>query len=171
MVNEELVAGLTDSERAAVGYVATLIGSRCDNDGPVYPEQRIKCALTAALGLGQQCEEQHWAFLRKWLGNDKPRSCYHKPATAYSQTDIDRLLISHLGNEIILAVKADGTEGPEGPSYEWSERLVFEERDGGVRLVEEKIDGNPHPDREYLRRLPNPSPSSSAAPGSRPPGG
>lgn len=149
VIDRGLLLALTEAERAAAAYVASVVGTACDQDGSAgLAPARVTCALTTALGLGLQCEGAHRESVQKWFGKAMPALCYQKPATAYSQTSLDRLLMSRAGPRIILSLDVVGTEGPGGPSYRWSERLAFEERESHLVVIEQKTTGNPHPDRK-----------------------
>ena len=137
------IAGLRDAERAAVAYLATTIGSNCEwTRAPTADGQAgsMRCALTDALGLGEQCGEKHRVLVMGWLGDDAPSSCAKIPTTAFSQTTFDELRLSHDGREIVVSYAAVHTDGPGGSTAAWSETIVFAPRgDHGLRIESRRV--------------------------------
>jgi hypothetical protein len=131
---------LSDAERAAVGWVSATVGSQCTWTS----EEHMSCRLTSALALGDQCEDAHWAFLRKWLKGRMPARCWRIPIGAYSQAVINELTLSTVPPRITVAFSATGTTGPAGKAWTWSETLVFEEREPeSLELVRHDVKGKP----------------------------
>lgn len=129
----EAFACLSEAERAAVGYVSALGGTECDwkPGGATKPgglPEHMECKLTTALGLGFQCEADHKRFLEGWLGDDLPATCARVPITAFHQTALDELSITHDGATIVVAYKAITTEGPGADTWRWSETIGFAEK-------------------------------------------
>jgi len=140
------IACLSDAERAAVGYVGTVVGSECrwTKDPDPYGEGgHMECKLTKALGLGLQCEDAHKSFLKQWLGDDIPPRCWKIPITAFSQAVLDELTLTTEGNRTIVAFKASGTTGPGGKGWSWSEKLIFEPRGERLKLAKREVQGKP----------------------------
>lgn len=145
LAHDEL-ACLSDAERAAVGYVATVVGSQCDwtkSPNAIGEKGHMECKLTKALGLGLQCEEAHKSFLKEWLGDDLPSECWKIPITAYAQAVLDEVTLSAEGPRITVAFKATGTTGPGGKAWKWSETLVFEPRGERLKLAKRTVQGKP----------------------------
>ncbi|WP_437274643.1 hypothetical protein WME90_25675 [Sorangium sp. So ce375] len=135
VVAKDVVACLSEAERAAVGYVSAELVSHCDwaelpADGA---RGRLDCPYTSALGFGYQCEDTHREFLRRWFQEDMPSRCSQKPDTAYQQEVLVELAFSTVGSRTTVDYKAAGTTGPGGKSWDWAETLVFEPR-GAERM-------------------------------------
>ncbi|MGF2076141.1 hypothetical protein, partial [Enterococcus casseliflavus] len=76
--------------RVAAAYVASLVGNDCSPASGLdnYADPRspvFSCRLTEALGLGVQCGQQHFRFMKEALGPDLPPWCVAIPITAYVQ--------------------------------------------------------------------------------------
>jgi polyhydroxybutyrate depolymerase len=138
---------LTDAERAAVGYVASVVGSSCDwvqRPDAYGAGGRMRCMLTAALGLGDQCAAPHEDFIESWLGDDAPAHCWRIPITAYAQAALDEVTLRRDEAAITVAFKATGTTGPGGRAWSWSETLRFEPHGPkALALVHRGVQGKP----------------------------
>ena len=90
---------MTDPEKAALGCIATFIGSECWWDGETNNDRtNLDCKIITALGLGYQCSDEHLLFLRKWFSTDKEvlskletSNCPTTPYTATSQNTFDEI--------------------------------------------------------------------------------
>jgi hypothetical protein len=145
-LDQAALACLTDGERAAVGYVATVVGSQCDwrsSPNAIGEGALMDCKLTKALGLGPQCETRHKEFLTKWLGDDAPAKCWKIPTTAYSQAVLDEVTLANEGPLILVTFKATGTTGPGGRAWSWSESLTFAPRGDALKLAKRAVKGQP----------------------------
>lgn len=140
-VNEAYCKTITDPERAALGYVATFVGSECQWDGDANPEfSNLKCKALDALGLGYQCSPQHLGFLRKWFRGDKKslealESCPVVPFTATIQNTFEAIDLVVKGNIITVSYKAHGVNIRESDSWTWTETDRFEFGKDDIRLV------------------------------------
>lgn len=138
--NTEAFSCLSDAERAAVGYVAATIPSQCNwISGPdVATSDHMECKLTQALGLGYQCEDKHFSFLRQWLKDESPSRCAKIPITAYAQTALSEVSLLHDDTRITVSYKAVTTTGPMGEAWTWSEDIVFREKVAGTLTIEQR---------------------------------
>ncbi|MBW2455141.1 MAG: hypothetical protein JRI68_11555 [Deltaproteobacteria bacterium] len=131
VLDVEDLATMTDAERAAVGYLATTIGTDCDWVGK--RGENLDCKLTTALDLGYQCSDPHRQYLDKWLGDDRPAQCVKRPITAFTQTAFHWLTITTVGSKITVTYAAQGVSLQDRRSWSWEETIVFE-RQPGERL-------------------------------------
>ena len=128
ILDEDDLATMTDPERAAVGYLATTIGTDCDWAGK--GGENLDCKLTTALDLGYQCSARHRQYLEKWLGDDRPAQCVKRPITAFTQTAFNWLTITTVGRKITVAYAAQGVSLQDRRSWSWEETIVFEKQPG-----------------------------------------
>lgn len=142
-IDEEYCKTISNAEKAALGYVATFIGSECDWDGE-YSDDRsnLKCMVLSALGLGYQCSDQHLGFLRKMFKNDSKvmkeltdDNCPTVPFTAISQETFDEITLTVKGDEIAVSFKANGINLQMGEGWSWTETDYFQFGDNGIKLV------------------------------------
>lgn len=126
VLQQEDLATMTDAERAAVGYLATTIGSDCDWVGK--PGGNLDCKLTSALDLGYQCSTEHREYLTQWLGDDRPAQCVKRPITAFTQTAFNWVTITTVGDRITVAYAAHGVSLPDRRSWSWEETIDFEQQ-------------------------------------------
>ncbi|WP_299990034.1 hypothetical protein [uncultured Pontibacter sp.] len=140
-IDQKLAEELTDAERAALGYVATFIGSECDWDGKVDPEfSNLKCKALSALKLGYQCSNEHLGFLQHWFRNDQEvlaqlASCPRIPFTASSQQSFNYIYLSSQGDTIKVWFSAGGVNLPMNAAWEWTEENVFLAQDDAISMV------------------------------------
>ncbi|WP_270087206.1 hypothetical protein [Sphingobacterium sp. SYP-B4668] len=132
VIDDKVVASLSEAQRAAVGYIATFIGNECSWDGP-YRDDRsnLKCRILTALKLGYQCSAQHLDFLRKWFKQDQTvlselENCPTIPDGATIQDTFEEIILKQDGNQIIISVKVTGYNMREGKSWHWSEIDYFQ---------------------------------------------
>jgi hypothetical protein len=143
------IALISQAERVAAAYVASLVGNDC-NPAPgvdIYAHPRgpfLSCRLTEALGLGVQCGEQHFRFMKQALGPDLPPWCVSMPTTAYFQTALTELSVSSSGRTTTVDYDASGTTGPDGKAWQWHETITFEQQpSGSLRLLKRARTGDP----------------------------
>src|SRR4030095_12659931 len=60
VINENYFRGISDPEKAVIGYLASTIGNECyaESGG----KQNVKCKILSALNLGYQCSESKKTF-------------------------------------------------------------------------------------------------------------
>ena len=130
-INEVYCKTMSDPERAALGYVATFIGSNCNWDGEANPDySNLKCMILDALNLGYQCSDKHKSFLRKWFRNDKSslkelETCPVIPYAATSQNTFHEIKLTVNGNKINVWYKAGGINLREQKSWSWKQTDYF----------------------------------------------
>jgi len=143
MINEELCKTLTNPERAALGFVATFIGSECNWDGQGKSEfGNLKCKTLTALDLGYQCSDKHLGFLRNWFKNDikslkELENCPIVPDGATRQETFD--YINLIVKDKIVSVEF-GVSGVDmhrgGDSWSWTETDQFQIDDNNsIKLI------------------------------------
>ncbi len=141
VINQKLAEELADAERAALGYVASFVGSECDWDGEANEEfSNLRCKTLSALKLGYQCSSQHSGFLRNWFRNDQKvlsqlLSCSVTPFTASSQQTFDSIYLTTQGDTIKVWFSASGVNVPMNAAWEWTEESVFLVQGSAVSLV------------------------------------
>lgn len=137
-IDEDYCKTITDAEKAALGYVATYVGSECDWDGdnPNADRSNLKCMVQSALGLGYQCSDTHIGFLKKWFKNDATvlgqlnENCPVVPYGANSQNTFTHINLTVKGDQIIVDYGVNGINMNQGSSWEYTVKDTF------------KVDGN-----------------------------
>jgi hypothetical protein len=142
LINEAYCNTMTDAQRAAVGYVATFVGSECDWDGRENADQsNLSCKLLSALRLGYQCSEQHLGFLRNWFRNDTTvlkdlQDCPLIPYTASVQQTFDEMKLSAKGDSISLWFTVDGVNMKTGDRWHYMEQDLFQAKQDELFLLQ-----------------------------------
>ena len=103
---------ITPQERAALGYVATFVGSECEWEGgqPDQNKSNLNCQLLTYLNLGNQCSEKHLSYLNQWFSEDtttieKLKVCPKIPNTATIQTTFNKVHLTHNSTAKTLLVE------------------------------------------------------------------
>lgn len=141
VINQDYCKTITDSEKAALGYVATFIGNECEWDGmPTKDRSNLKCEILTALNLGYQCSEQHLGFLQQWFKNDTTvlkelEACPTTPNTSTIQETFEEIVLTTKGNEISVSFKASGIHLREEREWSWSETNYFKVQNERIQLV------------------------------------
>lgn len=141
LMNQDFCKKITDSEKAALGYVATFMGNECKWDGsPTKDRTNLKCEILTALNLGYQCSEQHLGFLQQWFKNDTTvlkelEACLTTPNTSTIQDTFDEIVLTTKGNEISVFFKANGINLREEREWSWSETNYFKVQNERIQLV------------------------------------
>ncbi len=144
IINQDFCKTITDSEKAALGYVATFIGNECWWDGDHSDNRKnLKCKILSALNLGYQCSDQHLGFLRQWFSKDSVvlrqlEDCPTTPYTATNQDTFDEINLTTKGNEIIISYKANGVNLREMDSWSWTETDYFQVDQNHIRLMKKE---------------------------------
>lgn len=140
-IDEELCKTLSEPERAALGYVATFIGSECDWDGKGKDDfSNLKCKTLTALDLGYQCSDKHLGFLRKWFKNDSKslkelQECPTVPYTASSQNTFDYINLKVKGDKISVEFGVNGVNMRMGESWSYTEIDHFQVYGDNIKLI------------------------------------
>ena len=136
VINDTLSRSLSDPERAALGFVATFVGSECYWDGAVAVDRsNLQCRVLTALDLGYQCSEKHLGFLRSWFRNDSRslkqlETCPTIPYTATVQSSFDYINLAVRRDTIEVTSGISGMNMRAGEHWSWREIDWF------------KVDGN-----------------------------
>lgn len=143
IINRKLCKILSEPEIAALGYVATYIGSECNWDGECNEDSsNLNCKVLTALNLGYQCSEKHLGFLRKWFKNDNKileelkndcnaQSCYDGVQDSFKE-----IILEVKGNDISIHVSAYGSDIHSNQSWSWSETYYFQFDRDNIKLIE-----------------------------------
>ncbi|MCC9165399.1 hypothetical protein [Pontibacter harenae] len=143
-LNDSYFKTISDPERAAIGYVATFVGSDCDWDGEANESfSNLNCKVIDALNLGYQCSDKHLSFLRHWLRNtpkalERLESCPVVPFTATSQKTFTSLAVTTKADTIKVNYEASGMNLREEAFWEWTEELIFKVVDDRLELVSQQ---------------------------------
>ena len=143
VINDSLCAKLSDPQKAALGYVATFVGSDCDWDGD-YDDNRtnLKCKILTALDLGYQCSEKHLGFLRQWFRGDtvslhKLEGCPTVPYTATIQETFVEINLTTKGNAIAVYFEGNGVNLREQQNWSWTETDYFLVEGDRIKLAKQ----------------------------------
>ena len=144
VLNDNYFKNISEPEKAAVGYVATFIGSECNWDGEANDSfTNLSCKVIKALGLGYQCSDTHLNFLRHWF-RDNPKvlnelkDCPTKPFTATQQNTFDNLSIAKKNDTIKIHYDASGVNMREEKNWNWSEDVLFKISTDKLVLISRK---------------------------------
>lgn len=143
-INISFCKTISEPEKAALGYVATFVGSDCNWDGDFKDDRsNLKCKILTALNLGYQCSDQHLGFLRKWFKEDKRvlkdlENCPTTPYTANSQNTFTKIRILVKGKEISVYFEAIGVNTREEKSWTWNETDYFYYDNHHLKLLKKK---------------------------------
>ncbi|MCC9018735.1 hypothetical protein [Flavobacterium lipolyticum] len=140
-INKEYSKNISEPEKAALGFVASFIGSECDWDGePNEKRDNLSCKINTALNIGYQCSEEHLSFLRKWFKNDKKQlerlaDCSAVPFTASSQVTFDYINVVTKGDTIKISFKVVGASMRTQRSSSYEEEDTFVLKKDNLVLV------------------------------------
>jgi hypothetical protein len=140
-INEDYCKTISDPERAALGYIATFIGSECWWDGePKEDRSNLKCKILTSLNLGYQCSDNHLGFLRQWFKNDTSsleilQNCPTTPYTATVQETFNEIKLTIVDNKITIWFSASGINMRNQKSWDWSETDYFQFDKDNIKLI------------------------------------
>jgi hypothetical protein len=144
VIPNDFAKKMSAPEKAALGYVATFIGSDCNWDGP-YTDKRdnLKCRVLTALDLGYQCSDKHLGFLRHWFRKDTValkalENCPTVPYTATSQETFDHIAIRTTGNLIQVLYNVSGINMREQETWSWHSKDSFKFDDNSIKLIKQE---------------------------------
>lgn len=143
-INTSFCKTISEPEKAAIGYVATFVGSDCNWEGDFKNDRsNLKCKILTALNLGYQCSNEHLGFLRKWFKEDKRvlkelENCPTTPYTATSQNTFNKIRILVKGKEISVYFEASGVNTREEKSWTWNETDYFYYDNHQLKLLKKK---------------------------------
>lgn len=127
VINDTLSRSLSDPKRAALGFVATFVGSECYWDGAMAVDRsNLQCKVLTALDLGYQCSETHLGFLRNWFRNDSSslkqlETCPTIPYTATVQSSFDYINLTIWADTIEVTSGISGMNMRAGEHWSWRE--------------------------------------------------
>ena len=141
-IDEDFCKSISDPEKAALGYVATYIGSECQWDGEANEDRsNLKCKILTSLNFGYQCSDRHIGFLQKWFKNDKKvldelnDNCPTIPFTASSQETFGEITLTVKGNQIAIWYSVSGVNIPMGATWDYSETDYFQVHKDNIQLL------------------------------------
>ena len=141
IINLNYCKTISDPVRAALGYVATFVGSDCWWDGPAKKDRsNLKCGMLSALNLGYQCSDKHLGFLRQWFKYDSLslknlKDCGTIPYTATYQDAFDEIKLTIKGKTITVWFKASYIDSRDKGNWSYTETNIFEYDNNGIVLT------------------------------------
>lgn len=131
-LNDFFLRNITESQRAALGYIAIQCGSDCRWAGPKKPDQsNLKCKLTDALNMGYMCSSTQISFLQKWFRNDSAslerlQYCSKKPAEDKVTDKFTEIIFISDPKKYTITYKAKGINYLDLTGWAWEKETVFE---------------------------------------------
>ncbi len=147
VLNTNYQKKMTEPERAALGFIATFVGSECEWDGgnPNATRSNLNCMLLSYLNLGYQCSNTHLDFLRQWFSKDsialdKLKICPTIPNTATIQSTFDEILMetNTEAQTIVLRYTFNAINVRENAVTSIVKTDTFSYDSGGIVLVDSK---------------------------------
>ena len=144
VLNDNYFKNISEPAKAAIGYVATFIGSECNWDGEANDNfTNLSCKVIKALGLGYQCSDTHLNFLRHWFRDNSKvlnelKDCPVTPFTATQQNTFDNLSISLKNDTIRIHYEASGVNMREEKNWNWSEDVLFKISTEKLEIISRK---------------------------------
>ncbi|MBZ0202293.1 MAG: hypothetical protein IT281_07455 [Ignavibacteria bacterium] len=141
-LDENYFSGISDPEKAVLGYLASTIGNECFADGS---KDNVKCKILTALNMSYQCSESNKTFLKNWFRNEASivsqiENC--KPTLPESvEKTFDEVKISSVDNVVKVSLKGLKLNIKENSISRWSESMSFKV-DGDKLSVLEKVKKN-----------------------------
>jgi hypothetical protein len=144
VINEELCSTITDYEKAALCYVATLNGNEYNwAIDSVEEKSFLKSRILASLNLGDECSEAHLGFLKfmfrgdsKVMGEIYSFKCGALPSIDLDvQETFDNISIISVDDKIQIIFKMIVINSKDGKRWEWTESDFFQTSKGRIRLV------------------------------------
>lgn len=136
-LDESYFSGITEPEKAVLGYLASTIGNEC------YAEtgkQNVKCKILTALNMSYQCSEENKTFLKNWFRDDASivsqiENCKPTVPSTVEKT-FDEVKISTADNTIKVELKGLKLNIKENTASKWSESLSFKVDGDKLTLLE-----------------------------------
>ncbi len=147
VLNTNYQKKITEPERAALGFIATFVGSECEWDGgnPNATRSNLNCMLLSYLDLGYQCSNTHLDFLKKWFSKDSKaldalKHCPTIPNTATIQSTFDEILMetNTEAQTIVLRYTFNAINVRENAVTSIAKTDTFSYDSGGIVLVDSK---------------------------------
>lgn len=136
-LDESYFSGITEPEKAVLGYLASTIGNEC------YAEtgkQNVKCKILTALNMSYQCSEENKTFLKNWFRDDASivsqiENCKPTVPSTVEKT-FDEVKISTADNTIKVELKGLKLNIKENTASKWSESISFKVDGDKLTLLE-----------------------------------
>lgn len=144
VTNDDLSETISDPEKAALGFVATFVGSECDWDGKASEDfENLNCKTLTSLNLGYQCSDKHLGFLKKWFRNDsisleELENCPIVPYTTTSQNTFDFINLKVKNNIIAVEFGVSGINLRIGESWSYTEIDYFQLKNNNIKLIKKE---------------------------------
>jgi hypothetical protein len=144
VINQELCSTITDYEKAALCYVATLNGNEINWAIDSIEERSFtKSRILASLNLGDECSETHLGFLRYMFRRDsrvageiKSFNCATPlDAKLDVQETFDKIVLTSEENNIQVFFKMIVINTKDGKRWEWTETDYFQIEKGKIKLI------------------------------------
>jgi hypothetical protein len=136
-LDENYFSGITEPERAVLGYLASTIGNECFAE---TGKQNVKCKILSALKLGYQCSEENKSFLKSWFRDDasmisRIENCKPTIPSTIEKT-FEEVKISTEDNTIKVELKGLKLNIKENSASTWRESLSFKIDGDKISLIE-----------------------------------
>jgi len=143
VINENYFRGISDPEKAVIGYLASTIGNECyaESGG----KQNVKCKILSALNLGYQCSESNKSFLKSWF-KDEPAiiaqidNCKPTLPTGSIEKTFDELKLTTKDDLIKANLKGLSLNIDDHSAKRWSASYTFRVAEDKLVLVEKSKD-------------------------------
>lgn len=138
-LDENYFSGISDPEKAVLGYLASTIGNECFAEGG---KDNVKCKVLTALNMSYQCSESNKTFLKNWFRDEasivnQVENCRPTLASTVEKT-FDEVKISTADNIVKVNLKGLKLNIKENSVSRWSESMSFKV-DGDKLTVLEKV--------------------------------
>jgi hypothetical protein len=143
MLNDSYFTGISDPEKAVIGYLASTIGNECYAE--TGGKQNVKCKILSALNLGYQCSETNKSFLKNWFKDETAiinqiDNCKPTLPTGSVEKTFDELKLTTKDDIIKVSLKGLILNIKENSVRRWSENYTFRLIDDKLTLVERTKD-------------------------------
>jgi hypothetical protein len=154
-INLKPLEPLSPAMRAILAFYAMRANSGCPPGEWSGDRYRMQCPLTTALGLGDQCSDEHIALVRKWFKDGIPPvnldkaeavrigksgkfedACNATPYTATHQTNWLTLRVERKKPDLMtVEASGAGTSGPEADSGFFTDVTTYRILPDRVKVV------------------------------------
>lgn len=135
VLNESYFSGISEPEKAALGYVASFIGNECRQDGG-----NVQCKILSALGMGYQCSDGNKEFLKKWFSFEPSiieeiESCRSKLFKSFTSSTFDKITVTTKEDVIKVKYSVINANIKDNKLEQWNEELSFSLSGENLKLV------------------------------------